>query len=243
MPTQVYPAIIDWQRIQWSQALTSPHGSSYSDNWRLMYLTTSRSHITFAASCLSQIMAHPSIPPLQTIQNLLQYLKGTPSQGIYFPAFPSLEIVAYVDTDWGSCKISWKSTTGYYIFLGESLIAWKSKKRATIAHSLAKAEYRAIAALTSELLWWRQSVAVDSIMVFCDCQSAIQLASNSTCQEHFKHIDIDCHFIPECVWSGFIKLVHVSTKHQFPESDFQVGDIKLIPSNLRGIEYISLNSV
>lgn len=55
--------------------------------------------------------------------------------------------------DWGSCQVSKKYTTDYGIFLGDSLIDWKLKKQAIVARSLAEAEYIAISAFTSELLW------------------------------------------------------------------------------------------
>jgi hypothetical protein len=190
---------------------------------RLIYLTISRPDIAYAVNKLSQYVSKPRVPHLQAAHHLLRYLKATTGQGIFSPAVPNLKVSAYVDADWGSCLDSRKSTTGFCIYLGHALISWKSKKQATVARSSAEAEYRALATLTSELLWVRQlltafEIAAPSIMVFSDSQSAIQMAHNPTCNERSKHIDIDCHFIREHVHSKFLNLVHVSSKEQLADS-------------------------
>ncbi|KAI4353346.1 hypothetical protein L6164_002304 [Bauhinia variegata] len=111
------------------------------------------------------------------------------------------------------------ATIGFCVFLGDSLISWKSKKQPTISRSSAEAEYHALACVTSEILWLKQllrffDVKAQPVMLFCDNQSAIHLASNPFSHEHSKHVDIDCHFIQEHVNSRFLHLVHVKSEYQ-----------------------------
>jgi len=42
---------------------------------------------------------------------------------------------------------------GYVVLLNQSPISWKSKKQSTVARSLAKAEYRAMAQVAAEVTW------------------------------------------------------------------------------------------
>ena len=105
------------------------------------------------------------------------------------------------------------------MFLGDSLVSWKSKKQVTIARSSAEAEYKAMANVTSEVLWlvkllkdFHIDVASDKLM--CDSQAAMHIATNPTFHERRKHIDIDCYFVREHVQSGLSKLICVKYAHQ-----------------------------
>lgn len=164
-------------------------------------------------------MSKPRTPHLQAVTNLIQYLKNSPGQGLLFSSTSGLCLTAFTDADWGGCIETRRSTTGYTVFLGDSLISWKSKKQVTVARSSAEAEYRALATVASELLWLRQlllvfEIKVPSVMVFSDNVSAIALATNPTSHDRSKHVDIDVHFIREHVASGFLVINHVPSSQQ-----------------------------
>lgn len=149
---------------------------------------------------------------------MLKYLKSSPAKGIFFPADSELKVTGFADSDWAGCLDTRRSVTGYCIFIGTSLITWKSKKQSTVSRSSSEAEYRALAALTCELQWL-QFLLKDLVLpvptpytVLCDNKSAVYLAHNPTFHERSKHIEIDCHLIREKITTGLIHLLPISFK-------------------------------
>ncbi|XP_016206300.1 uncharacterized protein LOC107646639 [Arachis ipaensis] len=65
---------------------------------------------------------------------------------------PDIAYSAYSDTDWAGDPTDRHSTTGYCLFLGDSLISWRAKKQTFTARSSTKAEYRALADTTAEVI-------------------------------------------------------------------------------------------
>ena len=168
---------------------------------KLLYLTITRVDIAFTVHTLSQFIAAPREPHLRAAHHLLRYIKSQPGLGLFYPASSAMQLKAFSDADWGTCHDSRKSVTGFCVFLGESLVSWRSKKQTTVSKSSAEAEYRVIVAVTSELIWLRQLLDAFRItpsskaIVFCDNQAAIYIANNLVFHERTKHIEIDCHFV------------------------------------------------
>uniref|UniRef100_A0A803QCK0 Reverse transcriptase Ty1/copia-type domain-containing protein n=1 Tax=Cannabis sativa TaxID=3483 RepID=A0A803QCK0_CANSA len=119
---------------------------------KLQYLTITRPNIFFTVNKLIQYLAVPKNFHMNAAQRALQYIKHCPGQGIFFPANFVIHLRAYTDVDWAACPDTRRSTIGFCIFLGDSLISWKSKKQQTVSRSSAKVGYQAMANTTCELV-------------------------------------------------------------------------------------------
>lgn len=95
---------------------------------RLLYLTTTRPDISFAVQQLSQFMQTPRQPHYEAALRIVRYIKASPTQGLFFPSTSDLQLKAFSDSDWATCPETNKSITGFCVFLGPSLISWRSKK-------------------------------------------------------------------------------------------------------------------
>ncbi|XP_031254798.1 uncharacterized protein LOC116112821 [Pistacia vera] len=164
---------------------------------RLIYLTITRPDISYSVQLLSQ--------------------------GLLLSAHSPIQLHGYRDSDWASCPDTRKSTTGFCIFIGQSLISWKSKKQSVVSRSSAEAEYRAMAATYCEFTWIRQLFDDLHIphptpaILHCDNQAALHIAANPVFHERTKHIEVDCHIIRNKIQEGSIATAHVPSHSQLAD--------------------------
>ncbi|XP_020271155.1 uncharacterized protein LOC109846342 [Asparagus officinalis] len=191
---------------------------------RLIYLTITRLEISYLVHVLSQFAQVPRKEYFEAAMRVVGYIKGSPGQGILLRSNCDLRLGAYYDSDWVSCPITRRLVSGYFITIRESPISWKMKKQSTVSRLSAEVEYRAMAAVMSELVWLKSlltSFLVDHrqlMELFCDNQSAIHIVVNPVFHEQTKHFEIDCHFFREQVQTRNIVMAHI-------RSQFQPADI------------------
>ncbi|RVW29825.1 Retrovirus-related Pol polyprotein from transposon RE1 [Vitis vinifera] len=180
---------------------------------KLNYLTVTRPDIAYAVSVVSQFTSAPTIKHWAALEQILCYLKKAPGS-----------------------KFDRRSTTGYCVFFGGNLVAWKSKKQSVVSRSSAESEYRAMAQATCEIIWIHQllcEVGMKCTMpakLWCDNQAALHIAANPVYHERTKHIEVDCHFIREKIEENLVSTGYVKTGEQ-------LGDIFTKALNGTRVEY------
>ncbi|XP_028242166.1 uncharacterized protein LOC114420479 [Glycine soja] len=118
---------------------------------RLIYLTNIRPDITYVVQHLSQFVAAPTSVHQQPAVRILRYIKRSPIVGIFLFATSKIQLKGISDCDWVGCIDTRRSITSYAMYIGDSLISWRSKKQATVSKSSSEAEYRALASAICEL--------------------------------------------------------------------------------------------
>nr|XP_020178687.1 uncharacterized mitochondrial protein AtMg00810-like [Aegilops tauschii subsp. strangulata] len=109
--------------------------------------------------------------------------------GLTLTASASTDLVAYSNADWAGCPDTRRSTLGYCVYLGSSLISWSSKRQPTVSRSSAEAEYRLLQELLCDVH--------KATLVYCDNVSAVYLSANPVHHQRTKHIELDIHFVRE----------------------------------------------
>ncbi|RVX07421.1 Retrovirus-related Pol polyprotein from transposon RE1 [Vitis vinifera] len=160
---------------------------------RLIYLTVSRPDITYAVHVLSRFMHQPRKAHMEAAFRVVR------------------------------CPLTRRSTTGYCVFLGPSLISWRSKRQKTVSLSSAEAEYRAMTGACCELTWlWYllKDLGVlhkEPALLYCDNKATLHIAANPVFHERTRHIEMDCHYIRDKIQDGSIITRHVSSAHQLAD--------------------------
>ncbi|XP_019097481.1 PREDICTED: uncharacterized protein LOC109131240 [Camelina sativa] len=151
---------------------------------------------------------------------VLRYIKANPGQGLMYSADSELCLNAFCDADWANCKDTRCYVTGFCVYLGTSLISWKSKNQGVTSRSSTESEYRSMAQATCEIIWLQQLLRYLHIQVTCpaklfyDNKSALHIAMNPMFHERMKHIEIDCHTVCDQIKAGKLKALHVSSENQ-----------------------------
>ncbi|GJR76608.1 ribonuclease H-like domain-containing protein [Tanacetum coccineum] len=199
---------------------------------KLIYLTNTRPDISYVVPCLSQYMHAHLVSHLDAAMRVLRYLKGSPGRGIQINKSGNLKLRAYADSDWARCPATRKYVSGYCVFLGDSLVTWKSKKQSTLSKSFVEAEYRSMASATCEVIWLSNLLGdmgvknLLPVVMYCDNSSALQIAANPVFHEKSKHFEIDVYLVREKVFSGVIKTEKIHTSQQIADVLMKTLDIE-----------------
>ena len=107
----------------------------------IIYLTITRSDLSYLIVLLSQFMKTHRNLHLDCAKQVLRYVSGTMNYDILYKSATPIRLEGYRIVNWAVYKVD-KRTTSVIFSLDNGAISWSSKKQPTVAMSSTEAEYR-----------------------------------------------------------------------------------------------------
>lgn len=193
----------------------------------LIYLAVgTRPDISFAVSYVSRFLEQPANIHVTAVKRILRYLKGTSNYGILFSSKNANEFKfsIYSDADYAGCIETRRSTTGYCLFIGTSIVSWCSERQSIVSHSTAETEYIAASQASRELVWLKRLLAEldehlgsNQPVLFVDNESAVKFIKNPVQHKRTKHIEVKYHYIREMFAKKIFNVKGISTHDQLAD--------------------------
>ena len=185
----------------------------------LLYLTASRLDIAFSVDVCFGFQSNPKVSHLNVVKKIIKYVGGTCDYGLFYSKESNLSLAGFSDSNWAGNADDKISTTGGYFYVGANLVAWMSKKQNSVSLSTVEAEYIAAGSCCSQLLWIKNVLTVygisqDTMVVYCDNSSAIDISKNHVQHSKTKHIEIMYHFIRDLVERKIMCFEYIPTERQ-----------------------------
>ncbi|XP_040383514.1 uncharacterized mitochondrial protein AtMg00810-like [Oryza brachyantha] len=189
----------------------------------LQYLTLTRPDLSYAVQQVCIHMHSPGDVHWTLVKRILRYVHGTMHKGLQLRRSSTPSLTTYSDADWAGCRDTRRSTSGFCVFFGDSLVSWSSKRQSVVSRSSAEAEYRGVANAAAECCWLRHLLGElhvkleKATLVYCDNISAVYLSKNPVHHGRAKHVELDIHFVREKVAVGDIRVAHIPTRQQLAD--------------------------
>jgi len=94
---------------------------------KLLHVTNPRPDVAFAVKIVTRFTAALREAHLNAVIHVFRYLQGTCNLAIHYPRGGEIAPYGFSDSDYLGDIAQCKSTSGYIMSIGTSLISWKSK--------------------------------------------------------------------------------------------------------------------
>jgi len=184
----------------------------------LMYaMLATRPDLAQTIQQISQFSQKPTRNHEKAVKHALRYLNRTINQGITYNGNLGMRLEFWSDANWGG-EEGRESVSGFVATLAGGAVTYSSKKQSSVALSSTESEYMALLHALKEQIWLLRFLKEigydisDQNTIYMDSQSAIALAHNPEHHARTKHIDIQYHFVRNCVEDGTTQLTYCPTE-------------------------------
>ena len=95
----------------------------------------------------------------------------------------------------------------------------------SVAINSCEAEYMILKEVSKELIWLKSFFKQIKLLnnynadiIYCDNKSAINLSKSPEHHARTKHIDIQYHFVKDCIMQNLFKLLYINTSNQLTDA-------------------------
>lgn len=166
-------------------------------------------------------MEKPTDEHVAAVKRVIKYLKKTINFGLFYFSNTTFDVRCYSDADFAGCLDTRRSTTGYCITIGGSLLSWCSERQELVSRSTTESEYIAGSEAIRELIWMKrlliELIGTFPSTLYMDNASAIKLVKNPEQHKRTKHIDVRFHYIREKFYDNQFELKQVSSHDQLAD--------------------------
>ena len=176
-----------------------------------------RPDLTQSIQQISQFSQKPTRAHEKAAKQGLRYLNETIDKGITYNGNLGMRLKIWSDANWGG-EEGRESVSGFVSTMAGGAVSWSSKKQSSVALSTTESEYMALLHALKEQIWllrFLREIGYDissQNIIYTDNQGAIALAHNPEHHARTKHIDIQYHFVRNCVEDGTTRLEYCSTE-------------------------------
>ena len=182
-----------------------------------------RPDLFYSVMQLARFNTNPGNSHVKASIQVIRYLKNDPNLGIKFSKSKDFDgkirIRAFVDSDWGGCVDTRRSTLGYVIHVANGPVSWKSKTPKTIALSSCEAEFMALSEVCRELMWMCRfldeiGIEYHTPEIHCDSSSAIRWAEDPVQHQRNKHVELKYYYCRDLVADEKVRIFKIHTTKQ-----------------------------
>jgi len=139
------------------------------------------------------------------------------------PLVPEMDINLFVDANHAHDKVTGRSVTGLFCFVGSTPVLWKSQRQASVQTSTFGAEFTALKKAVEEaitLRYYLRSMGIKvnkTTPIFVDNMGVVLNASNPGSTLNKKSVALSYHFVREHVANSAIEIRKIDTADNYAD--------------------------